>query len=543
MSTVRTLSLVVLFFALFIQSGCGNSQNSQQPPPTFIIGGQAINLVANSGLALQNNGGDTLAVGANGQFHFLTALQSGAAYNVTISSQPSNPAQTCSVTNGTGNAMGNVSDIQVDCGHHEWTWVTGSQSVNQIGTYGTQGTASAANTPGGRQYPATWTDSSGTLWLFGGYGYDSQGNLLPFNDMWKFSGGQWTWVGGPTLAGNNGVYGTIGVASPANLPGARFEPAAWTDSAGNFWMFGGNGFDSVGNESPMNDLWKYSNGEWTWMGGTSVGLQQGVYGTQGVASSTNLPGGRSGATTWLDSSGTVWLFGGIGYDESNPINGELNDLWKYSNGQWTWVAGPKTKLQPGVYGSQGVPSSSTIPGARWGAASWLDSSGNLWLFGGYGYDSVGNISVLNDFWKYSAGQWTWISGATVVNQRGIYGTQNTAAAGNIPGARFFGVSWTDAQGNFWLFAGNGFDSNGSPGWMNDLWEFRTGAWVWVSGSSIVNQFSVFGTPGSPAPGNIPSARFFLARWLDPHGNLWLFGGYGESSGSLGNLNDLWMYEP
>src|SRR5262249_45380863 len=46
---------------------------------------------------------------------------------------------------------------------------------------------------------------------------------------------------------------------------------------------------------------------------------------------------------------------------------------------------------------------------------------SLWrlsLFGGYGFDSMGNISVLNDFWKFSCGQWTSESGSALVNQRG-----------------------------------------------------------------------------------------------------------------------------
>jgi len=45
--------------------------------------------------------------------------------------------------------------------------------------------------------------------------------------------------------------------------------------------------------------------------------------------------------------------------------------------------------QPGVYGSLGVASASNIPGGRVGAISWTDSSGDLWLFGGNGYDSTG----------------------------------------------------------------------------------------------------------------------------------------------------------
>jgi hypothetical protein len=36
----------------------------------------------------------------------------------------------------------------------------------------------------------------------------------------------------------------------------------------------------------------------------------------------------------------------------------------------------------GVYGTQGTAAASNVPGARYSASSWIDSSGNLWLFGG-----------------------------------------------------------------------------------------------------------------------------------------------------------------
>ena len=72
------------------------------------------------------------------------------------------------------------------------------------------------------------------------------------------------------------------------------------------------------------------------------------------------------------------------------LKGYLNDLWKYSNNQWTWVSGNNSVNAAGVYGTQGVASASNYPGARYGAVSWIDSSGSLWLFGGYGYDASGS---------------------------------------------------------------------------------------------------------------------------------------------------------
>jgi hypothetical protein len=54
--------------------------------------------------------------------------------------------------------------------------------LNLPSAYFFLGVPSASNTPGGRQFPVTWTDSSANLWLFGGYGYDSTGALGELSD-------------------------------------------------------------------------------------------------------------------------------------------------------------------------------------------------------------------------------------------------------------------------------------------------------------------------------------------------------------------------
>jgi len=45
--------------------------------------------------------------------------------------------------------------------------------------------------------------------------------------------------------------------------------------------------------------------------------------------------------------------------------------------------------------------SNPFPGAHCCSVVWTDSSNNLWLFGGAGYDVNGNAGWLNDLWKWS----------------------------------------------------------------------------------------------------------------------------------------------
>ena len=84
--------------------------------PTFTVGGNVSGL-AGTGLSLTlNAGAQTLPVSANGSFTFPTGLADGTTYAVTVGAQPSTPAQTCTVSNGSGTiAGGNVTNVAVAC--------------------------------------------------------------------------------------------------------------------------------------------------------------------------------------------------------------------------------------------------------------------------------------------------------------------------------------------------------------------------------------------------------------------------------------------
>jgi len=374
---------------------------------------------------------------------------------------------------------------------------------------------------------------------------------------------EWTWVGGSSMIGSNGgqpgVYGTLGTPAPGNIPGNRDSAATWTDHNGILWLFGGEGLDSTGTFGYLNDLWEFnpSTNEWTWMGGSNTvganGGQAGVYGTLGVPAQGNIPGSRWSPVTWTDNSGNLWLFGGRGYDSTGVSWGHLNDLWEFnpSTDEWAWIGGSNIEYVAGVYGTLGTPAAGNVPGSRDWAVSWTDHSGNLWLFGGDGFDSERFFGELNDLWEYnpSTGEWAWISGSETdpgnLYPIGSYGTLRTPAPGNVPPARYSASSWTDNNGNLWLFGGfaNDGDLSGDElaGELNDLWEFNpsTNEWAWMSGGNTGNQLGVYGTLGVTAPQNVPSFRQSGASWTDGGGNLWFFGGIGPE----GIYNDLWVFSP
>jgi 6-phosphogluconolactonase (cycloisomerase 2 family) len=87
----------------------------------FTVGGTVSGL-AGTGLVLRNNGGDDVAISANGVFNFTTSIVSGAPYAVTLLTQPSSPTQTCVVTNGNGTVgSANVTNVTVTCTTSQFT--------------------------------------------------------------------------------------------------------------------------------------------------------------------------------------------------------------------------------------------------------------------------------------------------------------------------------------------------------------------------------------------------------------------------------------
>ncbi len=371
---------------------------------------------------------------------------------------------------------GALNDLwKLDVSNNYWTWMAGPNTWDQWGTFGTQGTGSTSNIPSGRRYGVTWTDNSGNLWQFGGYGFDASGNYGNLGDLWKYNpgNGQWTWVNGSSTYAQAGIYGTLGVGSSTNSPGARRQAISWKDNSGNLWLFGGYGHDIYGYEGYLSDLWKYdvSGGTWTWMGGPNEINQYGSYGTLAVGSTTNIPGGRYGSVSWKDGSGNLWLFGGNGYTTVNP--GDLNDIWKYniSSGQWTWVKGSNLPNQVAVTGTATIPSATIFPGGRRHSVVWSDNTDFVYIQGGYGYTTLNYTQELNDVWKYSmsTNQWAWIRGAAneVVAS---FGTQSVTATSNDPGSGHVRTSMRDNSGNMWLFGGYAYDAVGNLNVMNDLWK-------------------------------------------------------------------------
>ena len=60
-------------------------------------------------------------------------------------------------------ALGRLNDLwRYDPETNQWTWVSGSNTINQAGVYGTKGVPDAANVPGARDGSISWIDRRAT---------------------------------------------------------------------------------------------------------------------------------------------------------------------------------------------------------------------------------------------------------------------------------------------------------------------------------------------------------------------------------------------
>jgi len=212
----------------------------------------------------------------------------------------------------------------------------------------------------------------------------------------------------------------------------------------------------------------------------------------------------------------------------------VNHASAQNPGEWMWVHGSNTTNNMGIFGIQGVSAPANTPPSFYTSCGWTDLNGNFWLFGGWR-----NNGNWGDLWKFdqAINEWIWIKGSGIANDPGNYGVQGIPSPTNYPPARGNSVSWTDSQGDLWLFSGNG------GGDYCDLWKYNIAAneWTWMKGPNIQSQPAVYGSPGISDPANHPGSRQeTAATWTDAQDNLWLFGGYRQIGGA-GHLNDLWKY--
>ncbi|WP_298156296.1 kelch repeat-containing protein [Flavobacterium sp.] len=336
---------------------------------------------------------------------------------------------------------------------------------------------------------------------------------------------QWTWVQGKQgINAFEPEYGMTGIEDASNWPGGREKYTSVTTSDGRIWIFGGQN-NLTGRSC---DLWVFNplTNNFTYKKGRIAFESKGFSAGVNVDDYRNFPAARSGAQMWVDSADNIWLLG----FSSDFLK---NDLWKYSTSTGDWIQVASYPTTGGNYGSIGVASTENYPPLGSNAATWTDNQGNLWMYGGLIASS--NNGYLSALWKYNiqSNTWTWMKGASNVNQNEVYVSYGIESENAAPGGRTSALSWTDAQGNLWLFGGYGVSSSVEKP-HNDIWKFNpaTNNWTWMSGHFAVgDSISTLGTEDlSNQPQGISEQ---LAGWKDANNYFWVYGANGN----------LWRYNP
>jgi hypothetical protein len=137
-STYVTRSSVINALApllLAVLMGCGGGgSDSVSTPVTYSVTGTITGLTG-SGLVLAS-GTSSLPISAAGPQTYATSLATGTSYNVTVTTQPTNPSQTCTVANGSGTvAAANITNVAVTCVTNTYTvgvTVSGLASASNV---------------------------------------------------------------------------------------------------------------------------------------------------------------------------------------------------------------------------------------------------------------------------------------------------------------------------------------------------------------------------------------------------------------------------
>jgi hypothetical protein len=354
--------------------------------------------------------------------------------------------------------------------------------------------------------------------------------------------GKWIWMKGDSTFYSWYNKGTIGIEADSVHPPAIYNGAGWTDKEGKFWLFGGLTYDS-------NDFhaeyfawtWKFNpeTNNWTCVKKDNIISGFGTYGNLGIPNINNYPSSRTPASLWKDSSGMIWIFGGV------AALGYYNDTWRYnpSTNEWTWMKGPNSWDEAGHYGTKDVPAAVNNPPPRSSSASWIDKDNHLWMFGGYWINPNVGWEFYNDLWMYDipTNQWTWKGGTKEPDQPGNYGTLGVPDTSNIPEGRTCGCSWMDDNGNFYLYGGAIEHQLGE--FFNNIWRYtpQTKEWTWMNGvqgniaTESVADYCTFD------PDNMTFPRTESACSKINNKQVAIFGGFGTIP--LGcNNRELWIYD-
>ncbi len=338
------------------------------------------------------------------------------------------------------------------------------------------------------------------------------GNAVSDAEVWQWSGGTWTKVGGDGVndswtaqqyeqvlaLANDGTNVYVGLGLTAGDAEVwRWDGAAWTkiggDGVNSSWTavlamegvysldyYGGNLYAGLGNSANDAEVWRWNGTSWTKIGGDSL---------------------NSGWTTNFEivhalvNDGTN-LYAGLG------LTAQDAEVWRWNGTTWTRIGG------------DGVNSS-------WAAGSNIERVWSLSYYGGNLYAGTGDTAGDGDVWRWNGTSWSQIggdalnSGWAASTYEYVYSMTNDgsnlyvglgATAGDNEVWGWNGTAWTKIGGDALnsgftnthtiisaltynsstLYAGQTSTNQGS-----DFWSFNGTTWTRIGGQYINSSWGYY----------------------------------------------------
>ncbi len=377
---------------LLALAGCGGGGSGGSPAPAgpFAVGGTVSNLPVNAIVTLLNNGGDALAISANGTFTFASKVASGGAYAVTVQSHT--PGVACTVSNGSGTVGSSaVTGVTVTCG-----------AATAIVLHSFDVTAGSVD----GQYPTA------------GLVMDSAGNYY-----------------GTTQLG--GLYGSACSSYPSDGCGTVFKISA-AGAYSTLYKFGSNPGDGLNPIAGLiidasNNL--YGTTTLGGMNNTGTVFKISTSGVQTVLYSFGVAAGGDGEVP----------YGSLAFDSSGNLYGTTLQGGASLNGSVFKITFNGTSVTESVlYSFDGAPGDGKSPIG----GLLIDSSGNIYgtttNLGGSsaGSGTVFKLSANGTSYSYSE----YVFGINPVDGQTPYGNLVMDGAGNLYGTTYYGGAYTCGAG-------------------------------------------------------------------------------------------------
>lgn len=371
-----------------------------------------------------------------------------------------------------------------------WTWVggfgvgapynaftTGYEQVYSMTNDGANLFVGLGNTAGDgdvwRLTGTTWTQIGGdglnsgwaaalyeyslSLEELGGAIYAGLGTTAGEAEVWRFSAGAWTKIGGDTVNTSWDSSSYEGVYSMTND--------------------GTNIYAGLGSTAGDNEVWRYNGTSWTKIGGDTVNssfTNTHLYVDSLVYTDNTLYAGITGTA----ASGEVWSYNGSTWARTG--GNHINHSWGFFNiqnvesmtvygdylyvGTGNTVAGNATVWrfdgsEWDIVGGQGL-NSSWPAGTYENVMSMASMGGNL-------YAGLGTGSGDGEVWRYNGSTWTQVGGDSL-NGGWAAGFDEVYALASFGGNLYAGLGNTATEAEVWRYNGTTWTKIGGDG-LNSSW--------------------------------------------------------------------------